>query len=289
MVRRRKYAEAFEVILERDETEGFGFVMISCGLMCLIGKIIDSSPAARCQRLRIRDRIIAVNDTDITCMSHPDIVNMIKESGHSLKLKIIPSDCYTVELVRGSRGFGFSIRGGAEFQGMPLFILKIAPDGPAYMLLCVGDEIIEINNLSTVGMTHTQAVHIISQSELHVKLKLPRNSAPPPSPITTTPSEINASSDLLRSSMTMASFNAASFNQLSQFHPVAPPAPSSHHQTGQFISPQLAPSATYPNQMPHHHPFSAPYLNTHLTHASALMHPLHRPPHPGQLSFQPMY
>jgi hypothetical protein len=111
-------------------------------------------------------------------MSHPDIVNMIKESGHALQLKIIPSDCYTVELVRGVRGFGFSIRGGAEFNGMPLFILRIAPDGPAYSLLNVGDEIIEINNLPTVGMTHTDAVGLISQSGTQVKLKLRRNGSP---------------------------------------------------------------------------------------------------------------
>lgn len=178
LVRRKKDSDAFDVLLHREPTEGFGFVIISCGNCALIGRIIDGSPAQRCQRLRIRDRIIAVNGQDITAMSHPDIVNMIKESGHALRLKIIPSDCYTVELVRGPRGFGFSIRGGAEFNGMPLFILRIAPDGPAFSLLNVGDEIIEINNLSTVGMSHTDAVQLISQSGLQVKLKLRRNGTP---------------------------------------------------------------------------------------------------------------
>jgi hypothetical protein len=36
-----------------------------------------------------------------------------------------------VELSRGNRGFGFSIRGGKEFQNMPLFVLRLAEDGPA--------------------------------------------------------------------------------------------------------------------------------------------------------------
>ena len=36
-----------------------------------------------------------------------------------------------VELHRGSRGFGFSIRGGREFNNMPLFVLKVAPGGAA--------------------------------------------------------------------------------------------------------------------------------------------------------------
>ena len=38
---------------------------------------------------------------------------------------------YAVELLRGTRGFGFSIRGGREFQNMALFVLKIADGGPA--------------------------------------------------------------------------------------------------------------------------------------------------------------
>lgn len=38
---------------------------------------------------------------------------------------------HAVELTRGTRGFGFSIRGGREFQNMPLFVLQIADNGPA--------------------------------------------------------------------------------------------------------------------------------------------------------------
>ena len=38
---------------------------------------------------------------------------------------------YAVELQRGLRGFGFSIRGGREFHSMPLFVLRIAADGAA--------------------------------------------------------------------------------------------------------------------------------------------------------------
>lgn len=38
---------------------------------------------------------------------------------------------YGVELQRGTRGFGFSIRGGREFHNMPLFVLRIAENGPA--------------------------------------------------------------------------------------------------------------------------------------------------------------
>ena len=36
-----------------------------------------------------------------------------------------------MELNRGHRGFGFSIRGGQEFNNMPLFVLRIAEGGAA--------------------------------------------------------------------------------------------------------------------------------------------------------------
>lgn len=38
--------------------------------------------------------------------------------------------CFPVELERGPRGFGFSLRGGKEYN-MGLFILRLAEDGPA--------------------------------------------------------------------------------------------------------------------------------------------------------------
>lgn len=54
------------------------------------------------------------------------------------------------------KNFGFSIRGGFEFGRMPLFILRIAEDGPAAEegSLRVGDQLMEINGEPTVGMTH---------------------------------------------------------------------------------------------------------------------------------------
>jgi len=162
-------------------------------IVALIGRIIDNSPASRCGRLKIRDKIIAVNNVNITQMNHPDIVNMIKESGLVLKLRIIPADCYTVELIRGPKGFGFSIRGGSEFN-LPLFILRIAPDGAAYSLLNIGDEIIEINMISTAEMSHGEAVALISQSGASVKLKLRRR-------------------DLLTTTTSMTNFNTALRNQ----------------------------------------------------------------------------
>ncbi|CAI9532769.1 unnamed protein product [Staurois parvus] len=39
-------------------------------------------------------------------------------------------DYFTVEMEKGAKGFGFSIRGGREYK-MDLYVLRLAEDGPA--------------------------------------------------------------------------------------------------------------------------------------------------------------
>ena len=82
-----------------------------------------------------------------------------------------------VELERGSRGFGFSIRGGQEFGSMPLFVLRIAEDGPAAAdgRLRVGDQLMAINGRDTTGLTHEEAISII-KSQPTVRLVVRRRS-----------------------------------------------------------------------------------------------------------------
>ncbi|CAF1003693.1 unnamed protein product, partial [Didymodactylos carnosus] len=270
-----------------------------------IGKIIPNSPADYSQQLHVNDRILAVNDVDITHMLHTDVVNLIKESGRSITLKIGPphddrlydvdglrsnlptenrtqksyisqsnssngvsnnhhhhrlqssmrpsssspmviaqtdginqpqyqiqqeyqtstnnnnqnatirnafshnplnilernpnrpvsrangvlkstlsDDYFTIDLQRPhlSSSFGFSIRGGREFS-IPLFILKLADNGLAARdgRMRPGDQIIEINNRSTYGMTHQDAISLIKDGGLYVRLLIRKTNAPPPS------------------------------------------------------------------------------------------------------------
>ncbi|PAV61137.1 hypothetical protein WR25_02526 [Diploscapter pachys] len=85
----------------------------------------------------------------------------------------------SVELERGPKGFGFSIRGGQEFGAMPLFVLRIADDGPAAQdgRLKVGDELITINGESTKGMTHDKAISLI-KTHPNVRLTVRRPKLP---------------------------------------------------------------------------------------------------------------
>ncbi|XP_051977154.1 membrane-associated guanylate kinase, WW and PDZ domain-containing protein 2-like [Xyrauchen texanus] len=91
-----------EFTIQRKETEGFGFVIISslnrpetvpaAAVPHKIGRIIEGSPADHSGKLKVGDRILAVNNQSIINMPHADIVKLIKDAGLSVTLRIIPQD-----------------------------------------------------------------------------------------------------------------------------------------------------------------------------------------------------
>uniref|UniRef100_A0A8C2INA3 Membrane-associated guanylate kinase, WW and PDZ domain-containing protein 1 n=1 Tax=Cyprinus carpio TaxID=7962 RepID=A0A8C2INA3_CYPCA len=91
-----------DVTIQRKESEGFGFVIISslnrsesaaaAAVPHKIGRIIEGSPADHCGKLRVGDRILAVNNQSIINMPHADIVKLIKDAGLSVTLRIIPQE-----------------------------------------------------------------------------------------------------------------------------------------------------------------------------------------------------
>uniref|UniRef100_A0A8C8CT63 Membrane associated guanylate kinase, WW and PDZ domain containing 1a n=1 Tax=Oncorhynchus tshawytscha TaxID=74940 RepID=A0A8C8CT63_ONCTS len=227
--------QPYDVEIQRGENEGFGFVIVSsvsrpdagttfAGNACVamphkIGRIIEGSPADRCGKLKVGDRILSVNGCSITNKSHSDIVNLIKEAGNTVSLRIIPGDessnaslltnaekiatittthtpqtateprlvsmkisinkqdaeFYSVDLERDSKGFGFSLRGGREYN-MDLYVLRLAEDGAAGRngKMRVGDEILEINGESTKNMKHARAIELIKNGGRRAHLVLKR-------------------------------------------------------------------------------------------------------------------
>ncbi|XP_071358728.1 membrane-associated guanylate kinase, WW and PDZ domain-containing protein 2a isoform X11 [Trachinotus anak] len=95
-------AQPSDVVINRKESEGFGFVIISSlnrpeaaatnAVPHKIGRIIEGSPADRCGKLKVGDRILAVNSQSIVNMPHADIVKLIKDAGLSVTLRIIPQE-----------------------------------------------------------------------------------------------------------------------------------------------------------------------------------------------------
>ncbi|XP_061591343.1 membrane-associated guanylate kinase, WW and PDZ domain-containing protein 3a isoform X2 [Cololabis saira] len=231
--------ERYDITLQRRDNEGFGFVILTSKnkpppgvIPHKIGRIIEGSPTDRAGRMRVGDRISAVNGLSIMDLSHNDIVQLIKDAGTSVTLTVVPEDdsaptsgtnsakqsplahhravgqqpptytdrngdsegkhsvspsemgmlitsgpkqgCFVVELERSQRGFGFSLRGGKEYN-MGLYILRLAEDGPALKdgRIHVGDQIVEINGEATQGITHTRAIELIQAggSKVHLLLR----------------------------------------------------------------------------------------------------------------------
>ncbi|NXN40081.1 MAGI3 protein, partial [Rhinoptilus africanus] len=258
----QQLSEIYDVRLQRKENEGFGFVILTSKnkpppgvIPHKIGRVIDGSPADQCGKLKVGDRISAVNGQSIVELSHDSIVQLIKDAGNVVTLTVVAEEehhgppsgtnsarqspapqhrplgpaqlnppgtdraategeagkeasssyrmswpehkhltqsdagvasvagsrhpqaqnpgCFPVELERGPRGFGFSLRGGKEYN-MGLFILRLAEDGPAVKdgRVHVGDQIVEINGEPTQGITHTRAIELIQAGGNKVLLLL---------------------------------------------------------------------------------------------------------------------
>jgi len=85
--------------------------------------------------------------------------------------------------MRGPNGFGFSLRGGAEYDNSPLAVSDVQKFGPADEGgICPDDEILGINGVSTQGIARAWALSLIGQYPV-VKLfmrktiKLPQQTA----------------------------------------------------------------------------------------------------------------
>uniref|UniRef100_A0A8D0E1E8 PDZ domain-containing protein n=1 Tax=Salvator merianae TaxID=96440 RepID=A0A8D0E1E8_SALMN len=85
------------------------------------------------------------------------------------------TDQYSVELLRGPNGFGFSLRGGSEYN-MDIYVLALMEGGPAQQCgkIQVSDQLLEINGELTAGMTHAQAVEHIRNGGSRIRLVLKR-------------------------------------------------------------------------------------------------------------------
>ncbi|CAM9975851.1 unnamed protein product [Lampetra fluviatilis] len=89
------HAQPYDVVIQRQENEGFGFIIISSVSRpdggASIGHIIEGSPAERGRRLKVGDRVVALNGRSIVGMPHADIVTFIRDSGLRITLSVLPA------------------------------------------------------------------------------------------------------------------------------------------------------------------------------------------------------
>ncbi|XP_069572658.1 membrane-associated guanylate kinase, WW and PDZ domain-containing protein 3-like isoform X2 [Brachyistius frenatus] len=204
-------AKAVEVELRRRPAEGFGFVIASqevSGAPSLMSHrfvtVRRGSPAARSGQVQPGDQLEAVEGRPVAGLQHRDLAQILRRAGNTLRLSVTPrhhsssmsegadldidgrqikgsrgrskdeSRFYNVDLERGPTGFGFSLRGGSEYN-MGLYVLGLMDGGPAQRSnkIQVSDQLVEINGDSTAGMTHSQAVEQIRRGghRIHLVLK----------------------------------------------------------------------------------------------------------------------
>lgn len=57
-----------------------------------IGRVIEGSPADHCGKLKVGDRISAVNGQSIVDLSHENIVQLIKDAGNTVTLTVVAEE-----------------------------------------------------------------------------------------------------------------------------------------------------------------------------------------------------
>ncbi|ETN64353.1 hypothetical protein AND_003906 [Anopheles darlingi] len=184
-----------EVVLPKDQGS-LGFSIIggtdhSCTPFgahepgIFISHIVAGGIAALSGKLRMGDRILKVNGTDVTQATHQEAVMELLRPCDDIKLTVqhdpLPAGFQEVHIVKqeGER-LGMHIKGGLNGQrGNPMdnldegvFISKINSNGAAKRdgRLRVGMRILEVNGLSLLGATHQEAVDALRASGNQLQL-----------------------------------------------------------------------------------------------------------------------
>ncbi|XP_034004421.1 protein scribble homolog isoform X9 [Trematomus bernacchii] len=140
-----------------------------------ISKVIPNGLACE-SGLRVGDRILEVNAIDLRHATHQEAVRALLANKQEIRMLVRrdPSPPGMQEIVinkQPGEKLGISIRGGAKgHAGNPfdptdegIFISKVSSSGAAARdsRLKVGMRILEVNNHSLLGMTHTEAVRVL--------------------------------------------------------------------------------------------------------------------------------
>ncbi|XP_049292382.1 disks large 1 tumor suppressor protein isoform X2 [Anopheles funestus] len=153
-----------EITLVRGST-GLGFSIaggtdnphINLDASIYITKVIPGGAAHVDGRLQVNDCIVAVNEVRVVNVTHGEAVDALKQAGDRVTLHIRrkrpPAQApklEEIELLKGSKGLGFSIAGGIGNQHIPgdngIYVTKIMEGGAAHIdgRLAVGDKLIAV-------------------------------------------------------------------------------------------------------------------------------------------------
>ncbi|NWS18413.1 PTN13 phosphatase, partial [Pachyramphus minor] len=190
-----KNAEEYEpevelrVTMTKSEKGSLGFTVTkgNDNVGCYIHDIVQD-PAKSDGRLRPGDRLIKVNDIDVTNMSHTDAVNFLRAAPRTVrlvlgrvlelpKMPVLPHLLPDITLVCHKEELGLLLSGGHDSLYQVVYISDILPKSVAARdeSLHVLDIIHYINGVSTQGMTLKEARRMLETYLPKVVLKATRD------------------------------------------------------------------------------------------------------------------
>ncbi|NXE24624.1 PTN13 phosphatase, partial [Ardeotis kori] len=178
-----------QVTMTKSEKGSLGFTVTkgNDNVGCYIHDIVQD-PAKSDGRLRPGDRLIKVNDIDVTNMSHTDAVNFLRAAPKTVRLvlgrvlelpktPVLPHLLPDITLTCHKEELGLLLSGGHDSLYQVVYISDILPKSVAARdeTLHVLDIIHYINGVSTQGMTLKEAKRMLETCLPKVVLKATRD------------------------------------------------------------------------------------------------------------------
>ncbi|XP_010832067.1 PREDICTED: tyrosine-protein phosphatase non-receptor type 13 isoform X6 [Bison bison bison] len=180
------------ITLNKSEKGSLGFTVTkgNQSIGCYVHDVIQD-PAKSDGRLRPGDRLIKVNDTDVTNMTHTDAVNLLRAAPRTVRLvlgrvlelprmPVLPHLLPDITFTCNREELGFSLSGGRDSLHQVVYVSDINPrsiaatEGNLQLL----DVIHYVNGVSTQGMTLEEAKRTLDMSLPSVVLKATRDGHP---------------------------------------------------------------------------------------------------------------
>ncbi|NXN99563.1 PTN13 phosphatase, partial [Rhinopomastus cyanomelas] len=190
-----KNAEEYEpeaelrVTMTKSDKGSLGFTVTkgNDNVGCYIHDIVQD-PAKSDGRLRPGDRLIKVNDTDVTNMTHTDAVNFLRAAPKTVrlvlgrvlelpKMPVLPHLLPDITLTCHEEELGLLLSGGHDSLYQVVYISDILPKSVAARdeSLRALDVIHYINGVNTQGMTLKEAKRMLETCLPKVVLKVTRD------------------------------------------------------------------------------------------------------------------
>ncbi|XP_058289070.1 tyrosine-protein phosphatase non-receptor type 13 isoform X10 [Hylobates moloch] len=180
------------ITLIKSEKGSLGFTVTKGNqrIGCYVHDVIQD-PAKSDGRLKPGDRLIKVNDTDVTNMTHTDAVNLLRAASKTVRLVIgrilelpripmLPHLLPDITLTCNKEELGFSLSGGHDSLYQVVYISDINPRSVAAIEgnLQLLDVIHYVNGVRTQGMTLEEVNRALDMSLPSLVLKATRNDLP---------------------------------------------------------------------------------------------------------------